>query len=356
MVSIESSSNRVYFNELAYHKLESHISSSAYSNIYILVDENTERYCLQHFYNSLENDSYKFKVLTIKAGEIHKTIETCISLWQYLTDHNADRKSLLINLGGGVITDLGGFVACTFKRGINYINIPTSLLAMVDASVGGKTGVDFGVLKNQIGVISNAEMVIVDNTYLKTLPKEHMVSGFAEMLKHGLIYDKEYWNSLISLKELDYKVLNNFIYRSIEIKHKIVSQDPNENGLRKILNYGHTIGHAIESYFLDVKDRRTLLHGEAIAIGLIVEAFVSSKLLGLDNAELNQIKTTILTWFKKEMIFDSDFQSIIELMRFDKKNSHGKIKYVLLENIGKAKIDMEADINIVKEGLKFYRQ
>ncbi|MBT8324295.1 MAG: 3-dehydroquinate synthase [Winogradskyella sp.] len=356
MTSIESANNKIYFNELGYKKLEDHIHSSNYSNIFVLVDENTKEHCLRYFCNSLKISITTIKVLTIEAGEVYKTIDTCVSLWQSLTDNNADRKSLLINLGGGVITDLGGFVACTFKRGINYVNIPTSLLAMVDASVGGKTGVDLGVLKNQIGVISNAEMVLIDSAFLKTLPKEQMVSGFAEMLKHGLIYDSNYWKSLMNLTELNHQFLDSLILRSIEIKHQVVSTDPNESGLRKILNFGHTIGHAIESYFLNINNRRSLLHGEAIAIGMVVEAYMSLKLQGLQLEELHQIKATILKWFGQEHIKPIDYEPIIDLMRFDKKNSHGKIKYVLINSIGKATFDLEVDSTVVKEGLDFYNE
>src|SRR5690606_29396368 len=206
---------------------------------------------------------FEFEILEIDAGETHKNIDTCMGVWEALSELEADRKSLLINLGGGVVTDLGGFVACTFKRGIDYVNIPTSLLSMVDASIGGKTGVDLGLLKNQIGVISNPELVLIDVTFLETLPTNQLRSGFAEMLKHGLIQDINYWNQLIALSELYTDDLEQLIYESVIIKKQVVEQDPNEDGLRKTLNFGHTLGHAIESYSLDDKDLKPLLHGEA---------------------------------------------------------------------------------------------
>ena len=220
------------------------------------------------------------------------------------------KKSILLNLGGGVVTDLGGFVASTFKRGIDFINIPTTLLAMVDASVGGKTGVDLGILKNQVGVINQPQMVLIFPDFLNTLDQRQLKSGFAEMLKHGLIADKDYWCELTQIDLNDYK---NHIQKSVAIKHNIVEQDPTEQHVRKKLNFGHTLGHAVESYFLEHTTKRTLLHGEAIAIGMILEAYLSHKLTGMSKIELDEIKRIFLANYKKVDFTHEDIAIIIEL-------------------------------------------
>jgi 3-dehydroquinate synthase len=292
--------------------------------------------------------------MEMPEGEDHKTIDICTGVWEALSEYNADRKSLMINLGGGVVTDLGGFVASTYMRGIDYINVPTSLLAMVDASVGGKTGVDLGVLKNQIGVVNEGSMVLVDTSFLGTLPKNHMVSGYAEMLKHGLIYDKNYWNTLVNFENLDISELDNLIYDSIVIKNAVVTKDPTEQGLRKTLNFGHTLGHAIESYFLGNADKTPLLHGEAIAIGMLLEAYISNQSTGLPTEELTLIEEGILKTFAKVEINENAQKIILNLLKHDKKNSHGKVKFVLLEAIGKPKVNCEVDNSLVLDAFKHY--
>ena len=263
MKSIVTASYSIHFNQNAYDSLNAYLAKSSYSSLFIIVDENTYEFCLSSFMAAIEGD-YHFEVLEIESGEVNKNVATCMNLWEALSDLDADRKSLIINLGGGVVTDLGGFVASTFKRGVDFINVPTTLLAMVDASVGGKTGVDLGALKNQIGVINQPEMVLVVTSYLKTLEERQLQSGYAEMLKHGLIQDKPYWETLKSVSTFD--GLDSMIYNSVSIKNKVVTEDPTEQGVRKILNFGHTLGHAIESYFLKSEARETLLHGEAIAM------------------------------------------------------------------------------------------
>ena len=262
------------------------MANSNYSKVFILVDSNTQKHCLAKFKSKCDFEIDL--VIEIKPGEEYKTIQTCTTVWDSLSTMGGDRKSLLINLGGGVVTDLGGFVASTFKRGIDFINVPTTLLAMVDASIGGKTGVDFEALKNQIGVINQPEMILVFAEFLDTLDQRQVKSGFAEMLKHGLIFDQDYWNGLIPLNELDQ--VGEHIKKSTEIKSSVVEQDPYEAGLRKKLNFGHTLGHAIESYFLVETNRQTLLHGEAIAVGMVLEAYLSHELTGLSKLELDEIK------------------------------------------------------------------
>lgn len=354
MKSISTNNATVFFNSEVYSELNNYIKTNKPSKIFILVDTNTHDYCLPKFLERLESGEINIEVMEMPNGEEHKTIDICTGVWEALSEYNADRKSILINLGGGVVTDLGGFVASTYMRGITYINIPTSLLAMVDASVGGKTGVDLGSLKNQIGVINEGEIVGVDTSFLDTLPQNEMVSGFAEMLKHGLIYDKAYWNTLTNLEKLDLSDLDQLIYDSIVIKNKVVTSDPKELGLRKILNFGHTLGHAIESYFLENADKTPLLHGEAVAIGMLLETYLSTKICGLSNQELELITEGILKTFSKVEINKNDQKHIIDLLQYDKKNSHGIVKFVLLEAIGEPKTDCIVSNALIEEAFDYY--
>ena len=356
MQSISTKNAVIYFNSELYSAVNTLIKTNTPSKIFILVDTNTHEYCLPQFLSQLESKDIQIEVMEIPEGEDHKTIDICTGVWEALSDYNADRKSLLINLGGGVVTDLGGFVASTFMRGIDFINIPTSLLAMVDASVGGKTGVDLGALKNQVGVFNEGEIVGIDTSFLNTLPQNQMVSGFAEMLKHGLIYDKNYWNTLTNLQDLDISDLDKLIYDSVVIKHRIVTEDPKEQGLRKILNFGHTLGHAIESYFLENGDKTPLLHGEAIAVGMLLEAYISTKLCGLPKEDLQSITAELSKTFAKVEINTNDLKPIINLLQYDKKNSHGIVKFVLLESIGKAKINCEVNNNLILEAFDYYSE
>jgi 3-dehydroquinate synthase len=267
----------------------------------------------------------------------------------------ADRKSIILNLGGGVITDLGGFIAATFKRGIDFINIPTTLLAMVDASVGGKNGVDIGVLKNQIGTITNPKMVVIETEFLSTLPQRQMRSGLAEMLKHGLIADQEYWNLFQDLSQLDLSDLDALIHKAIVIKNQIVQQDPTENGIRKALNFGHTLGHAIESYFLENHTKSALLHGEAIAVGMILESYLSLEQNLIHPENYLQIKNTLKSLFGTVEISDNDRNSICELLIHDKKNEYGKVQFVLLDGIGNVKLNQEVLTTVIMSAFEDYK-
>lgn len=355
MQSIDTKNAVVYFNSDIYTELNTYIKKENPSSIFILVDTNTHDLCLPKFMAQLENGDIQTEVMEMPEGEDHKTIDICMGVWEAMSQYGADRKSLMINLGGGVVTDLGGFVACTYMRGISYINVPTSLLAMVDASVGGKTGVDLGPLKNQIGVISEGEMVLIDTSFLDTLPQNQMVSGFAEMLKHGLITDAKYWHTLTHLENLDISDLDQLIYDSVIIKNEITTNDPTEKGLRKTLNFGHTLGHAIESYCLENGEKQTLLHGEAIAIGIILESYISTKVLNLSEDELHEISSGILKTFSKQSFNEEDYDYILKFMKHDKKNSHGIIKFVLLEKIGKAKINCEVPNEVILEAFEYYK-
>jgi 3-dehydroquinate synthase len=353
MQTITATQYSVYFDLEGYETLAELLTPSRYSKIFILVDENTSQYCLPHLLNNLATE-IEIEIIELEVGEIHKNIETCTEVWGALSELGGDRKSVLINLGGGVISDLGGFVACTFKRGIDFINIPTTLLSMVDASIGGKNGVDLGSIKNQIGIIREPKAVIIDTQFLSTLPQNEMRSGLAEMLKHGLIFDKKYWDKFKNLKDLNTVDLDNLIYQSIQIKNTIVCEDISENGIRKSLNFGHTLGHGIESYFLENEVKTSLLHGEAIAVGMILESYISREKGLLTNEEYQEIKYIINDIFDRIEFTQNDIDKIIELLIFDKKNEFGKVQFALLDGIGKIKINQETTNNLIHNAFEDY--
>ncbi|PKA84090.1 3-dehydroquinate synthase [Ulvibacter sp. MAR_2010_11] len=354
MKIIKKERGSVYCNDALWKVLNTQLTELQPSSIFILTDENTRKYCLPYFLEHLNTDE-RLDILEIPNGEAYKNIASCTQLWDELSTKGADRKSILINLGGGVVTDLGGFVACTFKRGIEFINIPTSLLAMVDASVGGKNGVDLGSLKNQIGVIKNPYAVFIDTHFLQTLPETEITSGLAEMLKHGLISSEAYWEKVKTFDSSELERMTALIWESVEIKNQVVTNDPNEQGLRKTLNYGHTLGHAIESYFMDLPHRKPLLHGEAIAIGLILATYISSEMLGFPKQKLNDATQTILHHFPKVTFDEKDIDSILTLLKFDKKNSHGKVYFILLSDIGIHKINCEVPNGLIYKAFDFYK-
>ncbi|MFT6602183.1 MAG: 3-dehydroquinate synthase [Dokdonia donghaensis] len=353
MTTIQAASYDIVFNQSGYDALNVLLLQSSYSKIFVIVDEHTHEDCLAPFLGNLATE-IPIEVIEIPQGEINKTIETCSGVWDALAALDADRKGLVINLGGGVVTDLGGFVASTFKRGMDFINVPTSLLSMVDASVGGKTGVDLGTLKNLIGVINNPQMVLIDGGFLATLPPEELRSGLAEMYKHGLIADQSYWNKLKNLSEMTTDDLSQLIYESIIIKNEIVLQDPREQSIRKTLNYGHTLGHAIESYCLASDTRKTLLHGEAIAVGMILESYLSVELTGLSKDALDDITTTLNDMYEEVAFAKADIEPIIEYLKHDKKNTNGNINFVLLESIGSAVIDKQAPNELIYKAFDHY--
>ena len=353
MEAIRTDSYAVHFSGKAYQALKDNLNVSGYSKVFLLTDSNTARHCHSAFLRAFP-DAASWPNLSIPAGEAHKTIDSCMAVWKSLSDAGADRKSLLVNLGGGVVTDLGGFVASTYQRGIDFINIPTTLLSMVDASVGGKTGVDLGSLKNQIGVINQPVMVLIDTDYLKTLDQRELRSGFAEMLKHGLIRDAAYWEELACLKPA--QVTRQHIYQSVRLKNEVVQQDPGERNLRKILNFGHTLGHAIESCFLDSRPAEPLLHGEAIAIGMILEAYLSVATCGLPFSDCEAVKAAILAQFPRVSIPEEERKEISSLLVHDKKNTHGRIYFSLLEGIGKACFNKEVSPALISQAFDYYAE
>ncbi|XRE44663.1 3-dehydroquinate synthase [Tenacibaculum discolor] len=350
MTTINAATYPIHFEEKGYNELTSLVSERDYSSVFILVDDNTLDCCYPRFMQLFATDK-PIEVIQIDAGEVHKNIETCMGVWNVMTELGADRKSLLITLGGGVITDLGGFVASTFKRGIDFVNIPTTLLSMVDASVGGKTGVDLGVLKNQIGVFANPELIIIDPEYLHTVTPREIRSGTAEIIKYGMTHDIRLFNEI---KDNDKLNIVDLIHRSIEIKNEVVLEDPKEQGVRKVLNWGHTIGHGVESYFLENPKKEALTHGEAIAIGMICEAYLSSKVLGFSEDKTFEIKDAIIKIYGKVALSEEDFQPILELMKHDKKNVGGEINFVLLNDYEDFKINSKASDELIKESLQFY--
>ena len=328
--------------------LEAFLASGSYSNTFILVDENTERDCLPIIKKSLPEAT---TLIEIKSGEVNKHLETCKEIWEVLTEANADRKALLINLGGGVITDMGGFCAATYKRGIDFVNIPTTLLSQVDASIGGKLGVDFSGFKNHIGLFQIPNKVFIDSVFLKTLSFKELRSGFAEVIKHTLISDEKAFYGLteVSIQTIDW---NRQIEASLEIKNEIVEADPKENGRRKLLNYGHTIGHAIETYYLDTS--KHLRHGEAIAIGMIAEGFLSVRKSGMPEQELETLTSYLVETYKPQPVVKEDIEEITRLALQDKKNIGSKINCVLLNQIGKAEFDIEITSQEILEAIEYY--
>ena len=328
------------------------IAECPHDRMFVLCDETTREACLP-MVADFECMQGALSI-TIPAGDTSKGLESVSHVWSELQRMGATRHSLLINLGGGMVTDLGGFAASTFKRGISFINIPTTLLSMVDASVGGKTGINFGGLKNEIGVFSNANSVILDTTFLQTLDEENILSGYAEMLKHGLIDCEEHWAALLR-EELRVKseLLAAAIEKSIAVKQRIVTEDPTEKGLRKALNLGHTAGHAFESLALE---RKPVLHGYAVAWGLIVELYLSVVKTGFPTDKMRQTASFIKEHYGRMTVTCDDYPHLLELMRHDKKNMGSDINFTLLGGIGDIRINQTATEEEIKEALDFYRE
>lgn len=349
MEPILSAGHSIYF-ESGLSPLKEIITQNKYSKIFVFADTNTSALCIPTFREFLaELDD--FDIIETDPGEENKNIDFCIGIWKTLLDFGADRKCLMINLGGGVITDMGGFVASTYKRGIDFINIPTTLLSQVDASVGGKTGIDIDNVKNMVGTFSLPKAVFIEHTFLTTLSKRELLSGFAEMIKHGLIADAAYYDSL---KNSDYQNIEaKAIYRSVQIKNEVVTEDPLEKGLRKILNFGHTIGHAVETYAL-THDKKPLTHGEAIAIGMICEAFLSAKYCSLGEEELKDISTYICSIYPKYTIKEKSVKALLTLMESDKKNEDGQIMFSLLDKIGKCTYNCRVTTDDILSSLNYY--
>ena len=329
------------------------LDKCAYDKLFVLTDEHTRELCLPLVDTYLPAGR---ELITIAPGDSHKNLETLAYVWKELSNRKGTRRSLMLNLGGGMVTDLGGFAAATFKRGITYINIPTTLLAMVDASAGGKTGINFNGLKNEIGAFSPARFVLLDTEFLRSLDDENIRSGYAEMLKHGLISDTEHWAELLNFDPArpDYDALRSLVSRSVSIKERIVEQDPREKGIRKALNFGHTAGHAFES--LALEQGRPRLHGYAVAWGIVCELYLSCLRTGFPKDKLRQtvqfIKETYGT-------FDFDckqYDRLYEFMTHDKKNESDAVNFTLLADVGDIRINQTAGREEIFEMLDFYRE
>lgn len=304
--------------------------------IAILVDENTHDHCLEFLITGFEALA-EAEVIMLPAGEENKVLEVCFQVWETLTEAGFGRHDLLINLGGGMVTDLGGFVASVYKRGLAFINVPTSLLGMIDAAVGGKTGIDFAGYKNQIGTFAAAQATYIDTGFLHTLPSQEWTNGFAELLKHALIADATLWKELIQIEKIPFELRSETIQQGVQIKTEIVAQDPTENGLRKILNFGHTIGHALESYYLNTAT--PLSHGHAVALGLLLESKLSVEQANLTKEEFLSIETRIKSTYALQI--PDDIEGLWALMQQDKKNDHREVRICLLPHIGSCLFDQK---------------
>lgn len=363
------------------HDLATAVAESEHDRVFVLTDDTTHECCLPKVAALLAQ--YDAVPITIAHGDQHKTLAALGDVWTALQQGGATRHSLLINLGGGMITDLGGFAAATFKRGINFINIPTTLLAMVDAAVGGKTGINFGGLKNEIGAFADSRFVIINTCFLDTLDAENLCSGYAEMLKHALISDERMWAEHVNfdLSQPDLAELQRMVAESIAVKERIVAEDPHEHGIRKVLNFGHTIGHALEEFALQqaggavvsarllplarartapnsqlTPGNRPLLHGYAVAFGLIGELYMSARKAGFPTERLHQTARFIRENYAQTEFTCNDYPTLLNLMRHDKKNTSGVINFTLLHNIGDIRINQTATDEEICEALDFIRE
>ena len=355
------------------------IAECRHDRLFILVDETTEKLCLPVVsgFGCLQGA----KVITIGATDANKTLQSISHVWEELGNGGATRHTLLINIGGGMVTDLGGFAASTFKRGIQYINIPTTLLSMVDASVGGKTGINFNGLKNEIGVFNNASSVILDTQFLQTMDRDNILSGYAEMLKHGLISNEKMWAELLTfnVEAPDFGQLQRMVAESVAVKQRIVTEDPTEQGIRKALNLGHTVGHAFESFALRTMGTRTMgtvpsvrsaanyrgtvpsvrtpqLHGYFVAFGLICELYLSAVKCGFPIDKMHQTVSFIKEHYGKMAITCDDYPTLLELMTHDKKNVGSDINFTLLGGIGDIRLNQISGKQEIYEALDFYRE
>jgi len=322
-----------------------------YSQLLVIVDENTRQHCLPILEKCLAES---FTVIEVPSGEQHKNIVTCQGIWMEMMEAQAGRDALVLNLGGGVIGDMGGFCAGTFKRGVRFIQVPTTLLSQVDASIGGKLGIDFMQVKNSIGLFQNPQAVFVDPHFLFTLSEREKYSGFAEVLKHSLIADVEQWHKLKRIRVLDSLDWPEIIIPSLLIKKRIVEQDPLERGLRKALNFGHTIGHAVEGVALEAG--HPLLHGEAIAIGMIAETYLSQQVLGLPEQEVKEVVRYLLDTYELPVLSIENYDAYLKLMQNDKKNEGRQINFSLLHPLGQAAVNQTCEPGLIRQSLDFYNQ
>lgn len=335
--------------------LQAFFASMSYDKLFILTDTNTQEKCYPLIKDipALQDTP----VITVQAGDTHKDIEQVAYIWSRLSNEGASRNSLLVNLGGGMITDMGGFVGATFKRGLRTVNIPTTLMASVDAAVGGKTGINFNGLKNEVGSFYPPECVFIDCEFLRTLDRDNLLSGYAEMIKHALISSMDIYASVLLFDldaKIDYAFLNRMVAQSVAVKERIVEEDPKEHGIRKALNFGHTIGHAYES--LSFKKDRPLLHGHAVAAGIVSELYLSHKVCGFPMEKLSQVGYYLKEYYPAFVFDCKDYDTLYELMTHDKKNEAGIINFTLLSQVGDVQINQQVSKEKILESLDFYRE
>lgn len=335
-------------------ELELIISAYPQDKVFLVTDNNCDHYCIAVI-NNIPGFK-KIKKVVIPSGEENKNLAYVEKIWLFLSQNGADRKSLVINIGGGMVTDLGSFAASTFKRGLDFINIPTTLLAQVDASAGGKTGFNFNGLKNEIGVFNQPKTVLIDTRFLKTLDHKNFISGYAEMIKHGLIHSSAHFYEIrnFNLKEPDYEQLAGIIARSVAIKDHFVFEDPNEKNIRKALNFGHTIGHAFESFFL--QSFEPVLHGYAVAYGMIAELYLSHRICNFPAELLNDLSAWLISIYGKADIFEYEYADLYNLITHDKKNEGKRINFTLIPSVGEVMINQDCSRELVFEALDYYRK
>lgn len=334
--------------------IERILSGISFDKIFVLTDKNTNELCLPYL-SEVERLKNAYSIV-IEADDTHKTLESLASVWLTLSQNDASRKSLLLNLGGGMVTDLGGFAAATFKRGIQYINIPTTLLGAVDAAVGGKTGINFNGLKNEIGAFAPSHTVVLYSEFFKTLDLQNILSGYAEMLKHGIISNDEDFKKLLAFDfaKIDYDYLTKLVGESVLVKERIVTEDPYEHGIRKALNLGHTVGHAFES--LSFEEDRPVPHGYAVAWGTVCELYLSHKIVGFPYEKLKQVVTFVKANYGAFFFTCKHYDRLFELMMHDKKNEAGIINFTLMAEVGEICINQQASKELIFEALDFFAE
>jgi len=360
MKEIISDKFSILFGNDGYLKFANFVHENNFKKILILTDENTKIHCMDLFFSKIKKINKKIAEtissssynLSVEPGENAKNLKTSNQIWEFLTKNGFKRNDLIINLGGGMISDLGGFVASTYMRGIQFINIPTTLLGMVDASIGGKTGIDLNSIKNIIGTFQFAKLVLIDVDFLNSLSEKHIAAGYAEMIKHSLICKNHEWEKISKINSLE-DINSEMIYKSINIKVDIIMSDPMELNNRKYLNYGHTLGHAIESYLLGTN--REILHGEAIAIGLVLETYISHLKRNFNLKLTKEIKNHINRHYEIIKFNQESILNIIDLLKYDKKNNNDEPMFVLLNNLGEVKTNQSVSIKQIKEAFKFYQ-
>jgi 3-dehydroquinate synthase len=344
--------SKIIYSRAPEQELLTFIEKYTPGKVFLATEETVNDLWISKFEDLLKSNG--IKKVVIPAGENNKKIESVAKIWEFLSKNGGDRKSMLINIGGGMLTDLAGFAATTFKRGIDFLNVPTTLLSQVDASVGGKTGINFGGYKNEIGTFKEPVAVIINTDFLKTIDRENFLSGYAEMIKHGLIYSPEHLAELeiFDLEVIDYDHLQEIISHSVQVKEYFVANDPTEINIRKALNFGHTIGHAFESYAWE--QNRPIQHGHAVAYGMIAELFLSVKKCNFPLEDFQNLTNWLIKLYGKFQISENDFDSLLELMTHDKKNEAGRINFTLLSEIGKIEINQNCERDLIYNALIYY--